>query len=439
MPGCGRGPEAGRWCSRRPTSSTFCSPVDRGAALRGLAIRRLRTGAFAGTVGGLIAANFAFRRLPGHPGVWLLCGAVFGAAVAVAGLSSAMIASGRRLPRAAASLLAVLIIGWSVADLLGHRVTSPASMLGELALWPLPRAGDSFALPAAGLVAVALAAVLGLAGLAGTSLEEARRRAGLAAELRFAVTMQDIRATILLRRQLAAETPRSRPWLRPRPGDGADRAIWQRDWQSFLRWPAVRVARVCVLGAVAGLSLLGTWNGTTPLVLVAALALLVAAFDAIEPLGQEVDHPTRLTLLPVSARDVTRRHLVAPVVLMGGVSVIAIAAAVAAGAPGELVGVLIATAAPMAVVALCCAALSVTNDPFAYVLSPAMGYVQTGLPVVLVIIGVSGPMLVAREAARHGQLAIGAVIGAEIPVLLICAGIVAGLLYRITKRYPVRA
>src|ERR1700729_4314769 len=58
------------------------SPVDRGAALRGLAVRRLRTAGFVGGVAGLIAGNFAFRRLPGRPAAWLLCGAVFGAAVA---------------------------------------------------------------------------------------------------------------------------------------------------------------------------------------------------------------------------------------------------------------------------------------------------------------------------------------------------------------------
>ncbi len=415
------------------------SPVDRGAALRGLAVRRLRTAAFVGVVAGLIAGNFAFRRLPGRPAEWLLCGAVFGATVAVWGLAGAMIASGRRMHRAVVLLVALLIVGWSVADLLAGRATSPATMLGELALWPLRRASDSLALPAAGLAACAVFALFGLAGLAGTSLEAARRRAGLAAQLRFAVTTQDLRAIILLRRQLASEIPRRRPWLRLASSDGPSRAVWQRDWQSFLRWPLVRVARVCVLGVIAGVSLVGAWRGTTPLVLVASCALMVAAFDAVEPIGQEVDHPMRLGLLPIAPREVIRRHLVAPVVLMAGVSLIAVATVVAAGASAALVEVVIVMALPAGLLSLCCAALSVTNDPYKYVLTPEIGYLQTGIPVVLVIIGVSGPVLLARAAARHGAAAVGPAAGCEFVVLLVCAAVIAWLGQRISARVPVRS
>ena len=207
-----------------------------------------------------------------------------------------------------------------------------------------------------------------------------------------------------------------------------------RDWRSFLRWPLVRVARVCVLGAVAGLSLLGAWRGTTPLVLVASLAVMVAAFDAVEPIGQEVDHPTRLALLPVGAREVIRRHLLAPAVLMAGVLVIAVGAAIAAGAPADLVGVLVVMVLPTAVLSLCCAALSVTNDPFAYVLAPAIGYLQTGVPVALLIIGVSGPVILARAAARHGTSAVAASVPSELVVLLICWGLNSWLGHRIESR-----
>ncbi len=415
------------------------SPVDRGAALRGLAVRRLRTAGFVGAVVGLIAGNFGFRRLPGPTAQWLFFGAVFGAAVAVWGLAGAMLASGRRMHRAATGLLAVLIVGWSLADLFGRRTTSPASMLGQLALWPLHHAGDSFALPAAGLAVAVMTALLGLSGLAGTSLEAARGRAGLAAQLRFAVTTQDLRAIILLRRQLASEIPRRHPWWRLAPADGPRHAIWRRDWHSFLRWPLVRVVRVCVLGAVTGLSLLGVWRGTTPLVLVASFALMVAAFDAVEPIGQEVDHPTRLGLLPVGAGEVIRRHLIAPVVLMAGVSSIAVVTAVAAGASVGLTEALAVMVIPTSVLTLCCAALSVTNDPFASVLAPEIGYLQTGFPVALVIIGVSAPVLIARAASRHGSSPAGAALGSEFVVLLICIGAIAWLGRRVAKRVAVRS
>jgi hypothetical protein len=412
------------------------APIDRGAALRRLAVRRLRSAALVGLVAGLIAGNFAFRRLPGPTAQWLFFAGVFGAAVAIWALAAALIASGRRMHRTAAWLVGVLIIGWSIADIARGWVSSPASMLGQLALWPMHSASDSLGLPAAGLGIAALAAVLGLAGLGGISLDAARRRAGLVAQLRFAVTTQDLRAIILLRRQLASELPRRHPWLRVGSSDGSRGAVWMRDWRSFLRWPLVRVARVFVLGAVAGLSLLGAWRGTTPLVLVASLAVMVAAFDAVEPIGQEVDHPTRLALLPVGAREVIRRHLLAPEVLMGGVLLIAVGAAIAAGAPAELVGVLVVMLLPTAVLSLYCAALSVTNDPFAYVLSPAMGYLQTGVPVALLIIAVSGPVILARAAARHGTSAIAASVPSELVVLLICWGLNSWLGHRIASRVP---
>jgi hypothetical protein len=415
------------------------SPVDRGAALRGLAVRRLRTAAFIGVVAGLIAGNFAFRRLPGRPAAWLLCGAVFGATVAVWGLAGAMIASGRRMHRAVALLFAVLIVGWSVTDLVGDRTTSPATMLGQLVLWPLHGGGDSFASPAVGLVVCAVFALFGLAGLAGTSLEAARRRAGLTAQLRFAVTTQDLRAIILLRRQLASEIPRRRPWLRLTPSDGRRRAVWRRDWESFLRWPLLRILRVCVLGAVAGVSLFGVWRGTTPLVLVAAFALMVAAFDAVEPIGQEVDHPMRLRLLPVAPREVIRRHLVAPVVLLAGISLVAVAGVIAVGGSGSLVAVVVVMVLPTALLSLCCAALSVTNDPFKYVQTPQIGYLQTGVPVVLLIVGVGAPVLFARAAARHGDAAAGAAVGCEFVVLLVCAAVITWLGHRVSSAVPVRS
>ena len=50
--------------------------------------------------------------------------------------------------------------------------------------------------------------------VAGSSLEAAERRTELVGQLRFAVTLQDLRTVLVLRRQLAQERPRSRPWIR---------------------------------------------------------------------------------------------------------------------------------------------------------------------------------------------------------------------------------
>ena len=404
------------------------APIDRATALRGLALRRLRTAMFVGAIVGVIAGNFAYRRLPGKPAEWLVVAGVFGA----------MVASGRRLRQSTATLAALAIVGWSLADVLLGVTTSPASMLGELAVWPVHAAGDSVALPVAGAAAVLLTAFAGLASLGGISLEAALRRASLAAELRFAVTLQDIRAVILLRRQLASEAPRRRPWVGLSTSFLGRRPIPRRGLQSFLRWPAVRVARVCVLGAAAGLALCGAWQGTTPLLIVAAVAILIAAFDAVEPLAQEVDHPTRRDLLPMAPDRLIRTHLLAPIGLVVGVGLVAVATAALVGAPGLALAIGAVMVLPSALLVLCCAALSATNDPYAYVLAPALGYAQTAVPMVLALVGIGAPVLAAREASRHGYSAAGAAAGIEVLMVGFSVAIVWWLGRRIAARAPVR-
>jgi hypothetical protein len=413
------------------------SPVDRTVALRGLALRRLRTAAFIGGVVGAIAGNFAFRRLPGSPAEWLACGALFGAAIPLAGLGGALVASGRRLRPVVVNLLALLVVGSSCADIALETKTSPATMLGEVALWPL-HGSSSVALPLIGFSFAALLVLLGLRWIAGTSLEAVRRRAALTAELRFAVTLQDLRTVILLRRQLASERPRSRPWIRlPVPPRGS--AIWRRDCQSFLRWPTVRVARVTLLGAVAGVALLGAWQGTTPLLLVAGLSLLVAGLDAVEPLAQEMDHPIRRDLLPIPATLLIRLHLFAPIALMVGVCLMGLATIAVAGGSGSLLGVGALMVIPSALMVLCCAALSATNDPYAYLLTPGIGYAQSALPFVIPVLGVGLPLLAAREAEKHGRSAIGAAFGIEIVLVVICLALIGWLGHRVAQQVPVKA
>jgi hypothetical protein len=409
------------------------APIDRGAALRPLALRQLRTPCFFGAVLGAIAGNFAFRRLPGSPAEWLAAGAVFGALLPVFFLASAMAASGRRVPPVKATLVGVLLIGWSTLDLLTGTMTSPATLAGEIAVWPL----RSDAGPIVGIAAALLLAFVGLRWAPGLSLEAARRRATLAAELRFAVTVQDLRTVVLLRRQLAAETPRQRPWLRlGRRFPGG--AVLRRGLQSHLRWPVVRVARFLAFGVVAGLAIAGTLKGTTPLVVVGGLVLLLAAFDAVEPLAQEVDHPTRRDLVPVRPDSLIRRHLLAPTAAMTLVCLLGAAtAAVAEQSAGVLV-IGAGLALPVAFLLLCAAALSASNDPYAFLLNPGLGYVQTAGPILLAIAGVGFPVLVTREAGGAGQTPAGAAISAGFWVLAL-AGVAAWYLgHRIASQAPVK-
>jgi hypothetical protein len=189
------------------------APIDRRLALRSSALRQLRIAVLGGAVLGAVCGDFAYRRLPGSPLEWIACLAAFGAAVPLCVLGAALLASGRRLRPAAATAAGVALFAWSLADVLLGVHTSPATMLGLLATLPL-QSGARAALAAVG-VAIALGTgLLGLISLGGLSLEAARRRATLTAQLRFSASVQDLRAVVLLRRQLASESPRRRPWLR---------------------------------------------------------------------------------------------------------------------------------------------------------------------------------------------------------------------------------
>ena len=422
------GARGGPLALQRPdVHQILLAPVARGLALRAPALSQLRGRVFAGAVAGAVVGNLAFRRLPGRPAAWVACCAGFGLLAAVAAIGAAFLASGSRLRPWLASLLGLALIAWSSADWALDVTTSPATLLGKLGVAPLQH-GSAAGLVAGAALALALP-LLGLARIGGTSLEDSLRRAGLVAQLRFAVTVQDLRAVILLRRQLAAELPRSRPWVSLRRSSSVGTVgstAWRRGWLSFLRWPAVRVGRVALLGAIAGASAWGAWRGTTPLVIVAGCALLLAALDAIEPLAQEIDHPTRRSLVPVRGRELLRAHLVAPGVALLMVALVGVAVVSVAAHASQAVEVGLALLLPAALGALSGAAVSVITDPFQWVLIPAVQNVRAAAPFVLATAGVL-PVLAARYAGRHGYSPAGAAVQAGLFVVLLSVGVLAAL------------
>jgi hypothetical protein len=408
------------------------APVDRRTALWGTAIRQFRFMLLIGGGAGAVAGLLAFRRLPGAPFAWVVCGVVVGVAAVVGGFGMAMLVSGLRLGRWIGGSLSLLVLAWSALDIVQQSVTSPASLLGQLALWPL----KVHVVDVLGVV-VALAFVpVGFSLIGGTSLEASERRAGLVGQIRFAATLQDLRTVIVLRRQLAQELPRQRPWIRlPRPvgrdlllAAGGSRAngtarriktrhlpVWRRGWHGILRWPALRFARMAVLGAGAGLALVGVWRGTTPLVVVAGLALYIAGLDAAEPIAQEVDHPDRRDEYPLDAGSLHLRQLGPPIVLMLLVGAIGLGAAAVATGGATLtweVGGLIA--APAVLAALGGAIISVIKGP-PPPLSPQVSLMPEAAgaramgrllwPPVMAIVGVL-PLLGARSAFDHHHQAV---------------------------------
>ena len=167
-----RSPRLGR--PRRAPSPL--APLDRGLALRGPALRLLRFGATWGVGLGAVFGVLASRRLGGDWPAWAASGALVGVAGVDGALGVAMAVSGARLGRRTAGWLTLAVLAWSAADVVLARASSPMSLLGQVALWPLRwRAGGL-----AGVAFAVLAVVSGV-GLAGrTSVEASERRSSLA-------------------------------------------------------------------------------------------------------------------------------------------------------------------------------------------------------------------------------------------------------------------
>ena len=410
------------------------APVRRYLALRAPALRQVRSAAFSGACVGAVVGNLAGHRLPGRFIGWVVAGAGFGLIAGLLSVGAGVLACGLRMRRPVATAIGVALLGWSGADLAGGAATSPLTLVGRIAIAPLPGDVSGGSATLAILVGVILTvAVLGVAAarLGHMSLEAAERRGHLAAQLRFALSLQDIRAVILLRRRLAAEEPRARPWIRlrdrrrrrgtataeelgvferitgteaagsGRPARGAvawwrdGSAVRRRGLHSLLRWPGPRVIRVAGLGVAAAFAAGGAWKGTTPLILVAGVALFVAALDALEPLAQEWDHPTRRDSFPVLPARLAIASLTVPALALAVIT----AAAVALAIP-----VLGAPAGPMLLSVIPATAGAIAGGTASLVLEPvSAAEMMSRYPVP----EAAGPMLIARLGFAPGLAILG--------------------------------
>jgi hypothetical protein len=392
---------------RSEVRHVLLAPVDRTTALRAPAVRQLRFLCFVGAMAGGISGEMAARRVPGSALAWIATGTLAGVTLVGLSVGTALIAAGTRVHRWVASLVGLVLLTLAVADGVGAVSTSPSAAFGDLVLWPL-RFHVSGLVP----VVVAVALVLGGLALVGhLSLEAAERRSTLVGQLRFAATLHDLRTVIVLRRQLAMELPRLRPWVRLGVRGTGRWPVFVRGLRGIFRWPAARGARLLLLGAIAGLCLRGIWAGTTPLVILAGLALFVAGLDTVEPLAQEVDHPSRRDASPLDPSSIHLRHV--PVGLLGQLVVAAVAIGVASlrgdgHVPAEvaLIGFV-----PLALGALSGALVSVLSAPPStsggWALAPpeAQGMrlaFRTAWPPALAVFGVV-PILLGRDAIQQGD------------------------------------
>ncbi len=319
------------------------APVDRRRALLRPALQRVRGAIFTGVTAGAIVGQLAGRRLPGTLLAWAGGGALFGASAGMLWAGAALLAHTvlsrrKRVPRWAATALGLVVVAWQSAAVYTSlqngttRVAGPLDAFGSLALWGWRQHATDLVATAVALIAV----ISGLLLLSRISLEALARRSALVAQLRFAVTMQDLRTVILLRRQLNQEHTRRNPWRRLQRASRSNpstrsraltRSVFRRGWHGLLRFPATRVARIAALSIAFGVLQATVVRGTTPAVLASALVAFVIGLEVMEPLSQEVDQPDRTDSFPIDRGELLARHLLAPAIALFPFAIIAGAAA----------------------------------------------------------------------------------------------------------------
>ncbi len=277
---------------------------------------------FSAATCGAIVGQLAGRRLPGTPLAWAASGALWGIATALLWAGAALVAHAIRLPLWIATSIGFAVVAWQGAALAWH-IPGPANIYGSLALWGWQQNPIDIA---AVLISV-IVLIAGLGMLQRTSLDALARRSSLVAQLRFAVTMQDLRTVILLRRQLNQEQTRGTPWVAvPR---WVTPAIARRGIASVARFPATRLVRMTAFAAMVGVLQAVVVRGTTPALIGTALMLFMLGLEVMEPLSQEIDQPDRTDSLPIERGELLVRHLIAPAIALVPFAVVAAACAVA--------------------------------------------------------------------------------------------------------------
>jgi hypothetical protein len=200
-----------------------------------------------------------------------------------------------------------------------------------------------------------------------------------------------------------------------------------------MRWPAARVARLVLLAGVIGLCLRGMWSGTTPLVVVAGMALFIAGLDSVEPLAQEVDHPSRRDSTPLEPAEIHLRHVPVAVLTQLAVAAIALAVAMVPGRAQVPLGAGAVAFLPLALGGLGGALVSVLSSAPSvggnWSLAPpeAQGLrlaFRTVWPPAIAMLGVT-PVIFAQRAQEQGLAPIEG--GARIvPLVILVFGLVCG-------------
>lgn len=395
------------------------SPLPRQRILRYPALQQFRRGIFIGVGVGAVAGRFTSPFVPGGGVRWALVGALFGGMSGALWMAAALVASGRRLRSLPTQSAAFVLSLLTLANIWRPSFPAPLTVLGRGSLVALPASKVTSAYmisPGLALlitvVIVGVLCSLAIVSCGGVNVERAQQRAALVGQLRFAVTTQDLRAVVLVRRQLNSEVHRLHPWVRIPSGKGVERAVLVRSARSLARWPARRFVRLLLIAMVAGVAAQAGWQGALPLFLLPGLASFLAGLDVVEPLSQDADHLTLLASYPRHRGRLANRLIIIPALLLITVGLIGAAvgwlcAPVFGGAlrTNEL-GAALGIGLVWALSGTLAAALSVALGPPPFMMmiqTPELGFARLASLPGLAVASVGLPMFLARRTLNQGN------------------------------------
>jgi hypothetical protein len=419
------------------------APISHRVSLAQPAMQALRRAAIVGAGVGALGGLLIGRRLDDALAGWIAGAAVAGMVAAVAAVAAALVVHALRVPRWLATLIGGVLIAWQAAARAGDEWPGPFDTIGHLAFW----ANDVTPIDAVAIAAAAALTWAGVAMLDRLSLDALSRRSALVSQLRFAVTMRDLRTVVLLRRQLANEQHRTTPWLKV----GALRRwpVAHRGARSIARFPSVRLVRIVLLTAGAAVAQVVAYRGTTPAVLVSGLLAFVLGLECLEPFAQEFDQPDRRDTMPHPVGWILVRHLPVPAVVAAGfgaigavgvlavtedwsdwgVAAIVMLPVVWGGTAGAVLNVLSGAPEPVS---------TTTNEMLPPEVAGFREVLRTALPLAVAVAG-SLPILAARAASRVGDDPRPPAVQAGVAVGLLIAAVVWWARHSVTTKARFRA